>query len=190
MNLVLDTGIAIAFANSEKDKSLESIEKIFELTKTRRLRVFISSITVSEIYAFFHRRREPKKAVEICALLEEIGVTTINLDKELAKKGGIFKSKYAMSFADAIILATCADLKAYLITYDKEFNPVEDASILKPEEFMNAMKCSCGEMMKEVYKEISGIRTKINVCAKCGKELIDINEAIMAQKKIRKGKND
>ncbi|MEK6888333.1 MAG: PIN domain-containing protein [Candidatus Aenigmatarchaeota archaeon] len=134
MNFLLDTGIIIAFVNAEKDKSLESIERIFELTKSKKLQIFISSITISEIYAFFYRKREPKKAVEICSLLEEIGVAVINLDKELAKKGGIFKSKYAMSFADAIILATCVNTEASLITYDKEFSAVKDVQILKPEE--------------------------------------------------------
>ena len=137
MKLVLDTGVIIAFVNEEKDKSLESIEKILELAKNRKVQVYISSITISEIYAFFYRRRESKKAVETCFLLEEIGVTTINLDKELAKKGGVIKSKYAMSFADSIILATCTYLDAHLITYDKEFDPVKDIHILKPEEFAN-----------------------------------------------------
>lgn len=140
MNLLLDTGIVIAFVNEEKDKSLESIQKIFELAKNRKLQVFVSSITISEIYAFFYKRREPKKAVEISSLLEEIGMIIINLDKELAKKGGIFKSKYAMSFADAIILATCANAGASLITYDKEFSDVKDVQVLKPEEFVKTLK--------------------------------------------------
>lgn len=135
MKLVFDTGIIIAFVNAEKDKSLESIEKIFELAKNRKLQLSVSSITISEIYAFFYRRREPKKAVGISAMLEEIGVKIVDLDKELAKKGGVLKSKYTMSFADAIILATCVDAEAALITYDKEFSPAKEAQILKPEEF-------------------------------------------------------
>lgn len=46
------------------------------------------------------------------------------------------------------------------------------------------MKCNCGGDMKEEYKNIIGIRTKVSVCGKCGKELIDMNEAIRAQKSI------
>ncbi|MBS3050540.1 MAG: PIN domain-containing protein [Candidatus Aenigmarchaeota archaeon] len=195
MRLVLDTGIIIAFVNEEKDKSLKSVEKIFELTKNGKLQTSISSITISEIYSFFYKRREPKKAVGISAMIEEIGVMAINLDKELAKKGGIFKSKYAISFADAIILATCVDVKSMLITYDKEFSPVKDVQILRPEEFVEMlespikMKCGCGGNIKEIHKEIEGEKTKVSVCDNCGKELIDMDEGIRAQKKVRKGKN-
>lgn len=46
------------------------------------------------------------------------------------------------------------------------------------------MKCNCGGAMKEEYKNIMGIRTKVSICSKCGKELIDMNEAIRAQKSI------
>ncbi|MBI4174487.1 MAG: hypothetical protein HY517_02480 [Candidatus Aenigmarchaeota archaeon] len=38
--------------------------------------------------------------------------------------------------------------------------------------------------MKEVYKKILDARTKVSVCSDCGKELIDLNEAIRAQKKL------
>ena len=136
MNLVLDTGVIIAFAAEEKDKSLDSIEKIMDLTKSRKLQTFISSITISEIYAYFYKKKDPKKAVEICSFLEEIGVISIDMTKEISKNSGVMKSKYSMSFADAIILATCMDLEACLITYDKEFAPVKDVTVLKPEEFM------------------------------------------------------
>ena len=46
------------------------------------------------------------------------------------------------------------------------------------------MRCGCGKDMKEEYKNIMGIRTKVSVCSKCGKELIDMNDAIKAQKMI------
>ena len=81
------------------------------------------------------------------------------------------------------------DLDACLITYDKEFEPVKDVLILRPEEFiefLNApikMKCGCGGGIKEIRKEIAGEKIKVSICENCGKELIDMDEAINAQKK-------
>lgn len=46
------------------------------------------------------------------------------------------------------------------------------------------MKVNRCENMKDEYKNILGIKTRVSVCNKCGKELIDLNEAIRAQKKI------
>lgn len=135
MKLVLDSGVIIAFAAEEKDKSLDSIEKIFGLTKGKKLETVISSITVSEIYTHFCRKKEPKKAVEICSLLEEIGIAVIDVNKEIAKNSGEMKSRYAMSFVDTIILATCIGHDC-LITYDPEFSDVKEVRILKPEEFV------------------------------------------------------
>lgn len=139
MSLILDTGVIIAFAAAEKDKSLDSIEKIFDLTKNKKLQTYISSITISEIYAHFYKKKDPKKAVEICSFLEAIGVFSIDMTKEIAKNGGVFKSKYAISFADAIILATCC-VDDFLITYDPEFDIVKEIKILKPKEFIEMLK--------------------------------------------------
>src|SRR3989338_267576 len=46
------------------------------------------------------------------------------------------------------------------------------------------MRCSCNGNMKDGYQNIMGVRTKVSVCSRCGKELIDMNEAIRAQKKL------
>ena len=134
MRLVLDTGVIIAFAAMEADKSLDSVEKIFNLTRSKKLDTFISSITIAEIFAYFSKKKDPKKAVEISSFLEEIGVELINVNKEIAKNSGVLKSRYSISFADAIILATCIDKNAHLITYDKEFSVVKEIPVLKPEE--------------------------------------------------------
>ena len=153
MRLVLDTGVIIAFAAAEKDKSLDSIEEIFNLTKIKTLQTFISSMTISEIYSYFYKKKDPKKAVEICSFLEEIGIIVVDMTKEIAKNSGVLKSKYPISFADAIILATCTDLDAYLITYDSEFLGVKEAKILKPEEFTKLVKDEEKEKHKKFVKE-------------------------------------
>lgn len=196
MNLVLDSGVIIALTAGEKDKSLVSIEKILDLTRSGSFKTYISSITISEIYAHFYKKNDPRKAVEACTFLEEINVVSIDMDKKLAKNSGILKSKYRISFADAIILATCIDLETCLITYDREFSVVRDVVIFKPEEFtefLNAqikMKCSCGGDMKEIYKEIESKKTKVAICDSCRKELIDVDHAVKSQKNIRRGPED
>ncbi len=139
MKLVLDSGIIIAFAALEKDKSLDSIEKILNLTKSKKIEAFISSITIAEVFTCFCRRNDAKKAVEISLFLEEIGIEPVNVNKEIAKNSGVLKSKYKMSFADAIIVATAIDRNAHLIAYDKEFEQIKEIRILKPEDFVKML---------------------------------------------------
>lgn len=139
MRIVLDTGVIIAFVAGEKDKSIDSIEKILDMAKSKKIDTVISSVTVSEIYAYFCRKKDPRKAVEVCAMLEEIGTQVASMEKEIAKNSGFLKSKYPISFADAIILATCISIGGCLITYDPEFLSVKEVQILKPEEFIKIL---------------------------------------------------
>ena len=106
MNLVLDSGVIIALTAKEKDKSIVSIEKILDFTKGGRLQTNMSCITVSEIYAHFYKKNDPRKAVDACTFLDEINVVSIDVNKKIAKKSGIMKSKYKISFSNSIILAT------------------------------------------------------------------------------------
>ncbi len=139
MQFTLDTGVILAFVNDEPDKNTESLEKLFQLIKTKRHAAFISTITISEIFAVFSKLGEAKKAVETLVSLKEIGISIIDVNENIAKDGGIFKAKYStakkgFSYGDAIILATSLYTKSdVLLTYDPEFTGVVEIKVLKPE---------------------------------------------------------
>jgi len=140
MRLTLDTGIILAFIIQESDKDLESLDKLFESIKTRKHQALISTITISEIFSVFSKSGEAKKAVETMVSLKEIGLTIVDVSEEIAKNGGVFKSKYStakkgFSYADAIILSTGLFTKSdAVLTYDHEFSGVSEIKGLKPEE--------------------------------------------------------
>ena len=136
MGLVLDTNIPIAFANSEKDKDIMAIEKIYDLISGKKFDAFISAITISEIFAYYSKRNEKRKAVELELFLEEAGIKTIEITKKIARESGIFKAKYSISYADCIILETAIETESDIITYDPDFLKVEEIKTLKPEEFL------------------------------------------------------
>ena len=140
MRLTLDTGIILAFVIQEADKDLESLDKLFMSIKTGKLQAFISAITISEIFSVFSKSGEAKKAVETMVSLKEIGLKTVDVNEEIAKNGGVFKSKYStakkgFSYADAIILSTGLFTKSdAVLTYDSEFSRISEIKILKPED--------------------------------------------------------
>ena len=130
----------LGFVNEEADKNLGSIEKMLDGIKSNKIYGFISSITVSEIFAVFSKLGEAKKAVETLVLLKEIGVIVVPVTEDIAKDSGVFKAKYSrakkgFSYADAIILSTSLHTKSdALITYDPEFSGVSENKILRPED--------------------------------------------------------
>ncbi len=138
MGVVIDTNVIIAFANAEDDKDLGSIEKIYELVLSKRMRALISAITISEIFAYYFKRNDRRKAVELDIFIRETGINVLEVTDKIARISGILKSKYPVSYADCIIMATARELDYPLITYDPELLEISglEIKILKPEEFI------------------------------------------------------
>ncbi len=122
------------------DKNLEALENIFTLINEKKYKAFISTITVSEIFAVFTKSAEIKKAVETIVNLKAIGVEIINVNEEIAKNGGIFKGVYSkakkgFSYGDALILSTAISTRSqFLLTFDPEFSGVKEIPIVRPED--------------------------------------------------------
>ncbi len=139
MKLTVDTGVILALVLNETGKNLEAIEDIFTAVKNRMHTAFISTITVSEIFACFSKLGEAKKAVETIVFLKESGIELVDVNETIAKNGGLFKAKYSkakkgFSYADAIILSTALYKKSdVLLTHDPEFSCITEISIAAPE---------------------------------------------------------
>ncbi|MBI4009682.1 MAG: PIN domain-containing protein [Candidatus Aenigmarchaeota archaeon] len=139
-SLVIDTNIILAFLNEEKGRDLDSIEKTFNQIRNNICSGFIASITIAEIFKFYFGLNFPRRAAEALEFLKEAGITIVSLDEDLSQKTGILKSKYKMSYADCIILATAIETNSSLITYDPDFSNITEIEILKPEEFLKKRK--------------------------------------------------
>jgi predicted nucleic acid-binding protein len=94
--------------------------------------IYMSAITMAELYAGVREGEEYKKLGIFIKTFE-----VINLNKNIAKTGGLFRNKYKPShgagLADALIAATAKEISAQVVTFNiKHFPMFSDA--IKPYE--------------------------------------------------------
>ena len=125
MNKVLfDTDVLIEYLRG-KDEAQIYIDSIQDL-------VYMSSITMAELYAGVRKGEESRK---LDVFIETFEV--ISLNKNIAKMGGLYRNQYKPShgtgLADALIAATAKEIGAQVITFNiKHFPMLNDA--IKPYE--------------------------------------------------------
>ena len=125
MNKVLfDTDVLIEYLRG-KDEAQIYIDSIQDL-------VYMSSITMAELYAGVRKGEESRK---LDVFIETFEV--ISLNKNIAKMGGLYRNQYKPShgtgLADALIAATAKEIGAQVITFNiKHFPMLND--VIKPYE--------------------------------------------------------
>lgn len=122
--LLFDTDILIEYLRGsiEAKAYLDAIQNV----------IYMSSITMAELYAGVREGEEYKK-LEIFTETFEV----INLNKSIAKKGGLFRNQYKSShgtgLADALIAATAEEISAQVVTFNGKHFPMLN-NVIKPYE--------------------------------------------------------
>jgi predicted nucleic acid-binding protein len=121
---LFDTDVLIEYLRG-KDEAQAYIDNISDA-------VYMSSITMAELYAGVRKGEELKK-LEI--FIETFEVT--NLNKSIAKIGGLYRNQYkpshGMGLADALIAATAKEIDAQLVTFNTKHFPML-TDVIKPYE--------------------------------------------------------
>jgi predicted nucleic acid-binding protein len=122
--MLFDTDVLIEYLRGE-DEAQAYIDNISDA-------VYMSSITMAELYAGV-RKGEELKRLEI--FIETFEVT--NLNKSIAKIGGLYRNQYkpshGMGLADALIAATAKEIDAQLVTFNTKHFPML-TDVIKPYE--------------------------------------------------------
>lgn len=120
--LLFDTDILIEYLRG----SVEAKDYINEIQSL----IYISSITMAELYAGVRKGNEYKK-LEIFIETFEV----ISLNKDIAKTAGILRNQYKPShgtgLADALIAATAKEINAQVVTFNGKHFPMFD-DVIKP----------------------------------------------------------
>ena len=122
--LLFDTDVLIEYLRG-RDEAKAYIDGI-------KSNLYMSSITMAELYAGVREGEEYKKL--------EIFIETfviINLNKNIAKTGGLFRNQYKPShgtgLADALIAATAKEIGAQVVTFNVKHFPMFN-DVIKPYE--------------------------------------------------------
>ena len=108
----------------QKEKGYEKIVRLLEgIQKTGSLK-YINAMNLGEIIYTTKREFGDQKKIEVLANIERLGFTVLPVPNSLIFQAAEYKARYAISFADCLVLASAMEQDAAIVTGDPEFKKV------------------------------------------------------------------
>lgn len=117
-NYVLDT--SAIFAYTKLEEGAEKVEEILVSAKKNKCAVFISFISLMEIYYISWQEKGEDIARELAVLVKSLPVQIVESYERLILSAARIKANHRLSVADSIIAATAMEKSAELIHKDPE----------------------------------------------------------------------
>ena len=121
-NYVLDTSAIFVYLESED--GADEVEKILTLARKNKCKVFISFISLMEVYYIVWQRKGEDVAKEAIVLIKSLPIEIVESKERLILSAGRIKANHKLSVADAIVAATAIEKSASLVHKDSELEPV------------------------------------------------------------------
>lgn len=121
---LLDTSALFAFTDNKEGAN--AVQKILENAKNGKAAVFISAMSMMELYYITCREINEDAARQIVMLARSLPVTELSLSDDLILPAADLKARYQVSVAPAWIAATARQQKLTLIHKDPEFEPLKE----------------------------------------------------------------
>lgn len=121
---LLDTSALFAFTDNEEGAS--AVQKILQDAKNKTLTVYVSAMSLMELYYVTCREIGEDAARQIVMLTRSLPVTELPLADDLILPAGDLKARFQISVADAWIAATAKLNGLTLLHKDPEFEPLKE----------------------------------------------------------------
>lgn len=121
-NYLLDT--SAIFVYTESDEGSDRVENILTLAKKGRYEIFVSFISLMEIYYVSWQRKGEDIAKESVVLVKSLPIQIVESNERLILSAGRIKANHKLSVADAIVTATAIEKSAVLVHKDPELEAV------------------------------------------------------------------
>jgi predicted nucleic acid-binding protein len=138
LRVLIDTGVWLKLFLGEEGK--EEVRELLLKVSSGKIKAFVSVVTLAELVTICIRR---KKEFLIPTILEFIHQNCILIDTtpEIATLAGCFKAKYStkkatLSHADSAILTCAFVYSCILLTYDPEFDGIQEIKVSTPERYL------------------------------------------------------
>ena len=122
-SFLLDTSAIFVYVESESGH--ETIEYILIEARQKKCAVFMSFISLMEIYYISWQKKGEDVAKELVVLVKSLPVEIIQSNERIILSAGRLKAKHRLSVADAVVAATAMDKAAVLVHKDPEFEQLE-----------------------------------------------------------------
>lgn len=113
------------FAYFQAEPAGAKVRDILKEASAGAVAVFLSVISLGEIYYIVARKRGEEKAGEITELISRLPVGLVDATKERVLAAARVKAQHPVSYADAFVVATAIEFTATIITGDPEFKETE-----------------------------------------------------------------
>lgn len=121
-NYVLDTSAIFVYTNPEEDSNL--VEDILNSAKKGKCNIFISFISLMEVYYITWQQKGEDTAKEFVVLIKSLPVQIVESNERLILSAGRIKANHRLSLADSIIAATAIEKSAVLVHKDPELEVI------------------------------------------------------------------
>lgn len=120
---VLDSFALLAYLQDEPVGA--RIESLLDNAEKEKCRLLLPLINLGEILYIIERRGGVAKTQDTLALIRQLPVEIPTVDEQLVFGAAHIKATYAISYADAFVVATAMQEHATVVTADPEFQSVE-----------------------------------------------------------------
>ena len=130
--IILDSYAMMAYLGAES--GWEHVKEIFVQAEEGICSLQLCMINLGEILYMVERRRGLEKAQDVQALIASLPIEIIDVTRDLVLEAAHIKANYALSYADAFVVALAERETATVLTGDPEF---QSASELVAVEWLN-----------------------------------------------------
>lgn len=120
---VLDSYAVLAYFQAEPAGS--KVRDILKEASSGRVAVFMSVISLGEIYYIIARKRGEEKAGAITKDISRLPVDLIDVTTKRVLAAAHVKALHPISYADAFVVAAAEEFSATIVTGDPEFKETE-----------------------------------------------------------------
>jgi len=120
---VLDSYALLAYFQGEK--AGEKVRSILKQAFRGDASIYLSIISLGEIYYIIARRKGESKAREVIEDISRLPVELVDATRERVLAAAQVKARFPLSYADAFVVATAKECSSVIVTGDPEFGRTE-----------------------------------------------------------------
>ena len=119
---VLDTSALFVYIQEESGS--RTLENILDSAAKEKCNIFVSFISLMEIYYIAWQEKGEDIAKELVILIKSLPIEIVESNERLILSAGRIKASHRLSVADAIVAATAIDKSGILVHKDPELDAV------------------------------------------------------------------
>lgn len=123
ISYILDSFAVMAYLGAET--GWRRVKELFDLAIEAKRPLLMCMINLGEVLYMTERRRGLEVAQDVQALIASLPIDIVDASRGLVLDAAHIKANYALSYADAFVVALAQREQGIIITGDPEFHTVE-----------------------------------------------------------------